>query len=79
MRRKVTPMKAIFGHKIPKRDLNDVKEIYKVIEGRPERIEFNIYISGRDEDIAESPQQRVGAPAASDGNALGAEPGSPAS
>ncbi|HWI21629.1 MAG TPA: succinate dehydrogenase/fumarate reductase iron-sulfur subunit [Baekduia sp.] len=50
MRRKVTPMKALLGHKIPKDDLADVKKIYKRVEGRDERIEFNLYISGVDED-----------------------------
>jgi succinate dehydrogenase / fumarate reductase iron-sulfur subunit len=49
MRRKVTPGKALrSGHKAPK----DVKAIYDRVEGRDERVELNLYISGRDEDIA---------------------------
>jgi hypothetical protein len=28
-----------------------VKKIYETLEGREERDEFNIYISGRDEDL----------------------------
>jgi succinate dehydrogenase / fumarate reductase iron-sulfur subunit len=50
MRRKVTPKGALLGHKIPKKDLQQVKQIYEKVEGRDERIEFNLYISGVDED-----------------------------
>ncbi len=50
LRRKVNPKIAIFGHKIPKSDLDDVKHIYKTVEGRPERYELNLYVSGEDEE-----------------------------
>jgi succinate dehydrogenase / fumarate reductase iron-sulfur subunit len=50
MRRKVSIKGAMLGHKLPKADLKAVKEIYEKVEGRPERSEFNIYISGVDED-----------------------------
>jgi succinate dehydrogenase / fumarate reductase, iron-sulfur subunit len=47
LRRKVTPGKALrSGHKAPK----DVKAIYDRIEGRDERYELNLYISGYDEE-----------------------------
>ena len=51
-RGKVTPAKALLHqHKAPK----EVKEIFKPIEGRPERVELNLYISGyEDADAAES-------------------------
>jgi succinate dehydrogenase / fumarate reductase iron-sulfur subunit len=55
LRRKVTPMGAINPHKIPSADLKQVQEIYKTIEARPQRIEFNLYISGTDEDNAPVP------------------------
>jgi succinate dehydrogenase / fumarate reductase iron-sulfur subunit len=41
---------AIFGHKIPKQDLDAVKKIYEKVESRPERYELNLYITGTDED-----------------------------
>ena len=49
-RGKMNPKIAIFGHKIPKEDLNAVKKIYEKIESRPERFELNLYITGTDED-----------------------------
>jgi succinate dehydrogenase / fumarate reductase iron-sulfur subunit len=59
LRRKVTPMGAIKPHKIPSADLAQIKDIYKTIEGREERLEFNLYISGTDEDNAENVPERV--------------------
>lgn len=49
LRRKVTPMGALKPHKIPSADLKQVQDIYKTIEGREQRLEFNLYISGTDE------------------------------
>jgi succinate dehydrogenase / fumarate reductase iron-sulfur subunit len=51
MKRKMSIKIAIFGHKIGKQDLNAVKRIYEKVEGKPERYELNLYISGEDEDI----------------------------
>jgi succinate dehydrogenase / fumarate reductase iron-sulfur subunit len=51
LRRKVTPAAVFKPHKLPKSDLSAVKKIYETLEGREERDEFNIYISGRDEDL----------------------------
>ncbi len=50
MRGKMNPKIALFGHKIPKPDLDGVKRIYKTVEGRPERYELNLYVSGEDEE-----------------------------
>ena len=50
LRRKVTPAAVLKPHKLARADLSAVKRIYETVEGRGERDEFNIYISGRDED-----------------------------
>jgi succinate dehydrogenase / fumarate reductase iron-sulfur subunit len=50
LRRKVNPRIAIFGHKIPKRDLTAVRTIYDKVERRPQRYELNLYMTGYDED-----------------------------
>jgi succinate dehydrogenase / fumarate reductase iron-sulfur subunit len=59
LRRKVTPMGALKPHKIPSADLKQVQEIYEEIEGRDQRLEFNLYISGTDEANAENVPERV--------------------
>jgi succinate dehydrogenase / fumarate reductase iron-sulfur subunit len=55
LRRKVTPMGAVKPHKIPSADLKQVQAIYEEVEGREQRREFNLYISGFDEDLVETP------------------------
>jgi succinate dehydrogenase / fumarate reductase iron-sulfur subunit len=55
IRRKVTIKGALAPHKIPKQDLAAVKRIYETIEGRQQRYELNLYVSGTDEDTDESP------------------------
>ena len=46
---KVTPKKALLHeHKAP----DGVKKIFEIIESRPERNEYNLYISGNEDDIA---------------------------
>jgi succinate dehydrogenase / fumarate reductase iron-sulfur subunit len=50
MKRKVSIKIAIFGHKIPAQDLKAVQNIYAKVEGKPERYELNLYVSGEDED-----------------------------
>jgi succinate dehydrogenase / fumarate reductase, iron-sulfur subunit len=50
LRRKVTPMGALKPHKLAKEDRQQLKRLYDTIEGRDERIELNLYISGVDED-----------------------------
>jgi succinate dehydrogenase / fumarate reductase iron-sulfur subunit len=49
LRKKMSPKLALFGHKIPKQDLDAVKKIYEKIESREERYELNLYITGYDE------------------------------
>jgi succinate dehydrogenase / fumarate reductase iron-sulfur subunit len=50
-RRKMTPAKALLHqHKAPK----EVKRIFDVIEGRPQRVELNLYISGTEDDESEA-------------------------
>jgi succinate dehydrogenase / fumarate reductase, iron-sulfur subunit len=77
MRRKVTPAKALrSGHKAPK----DVKAIYDRVEGRDERVELNLYISGYDEDLEGAEQSASAAAqagAGGDGGQSGAEAGQP--
>jgi succinate dehydrogenase / fumarate reductase iron-sulfur subunit len=67
VRRKVTPAGALKPHKIPKEDLKHVQRIYDTVEGRPERIELNLYISGYDEEEQEATAQRDDAMAAAPG------------
>jgi succinate dehydrogenase / fumarate reductase iron-sulfur subunit len=50
LRGKVSPLKAIFGHRIPKEDLKAVRSIYDRVEGREQRYELNLYIAGSDEE-----------------------------
>ena len=52
LRRKVTPTGALKPHKLPKDDLKQVQRIYETVEGRDERVELNLYISGYDEDTS---------------------------
>jgi succinate dehydrogenase / fumarate reductase iron-sulfur subunit len=55
LRGKVTPMGALKPHRIPPADLKAVKKIYNRVEGRDERFELNLYITGQDEDDAVPP------------------------
>jgi succinate dehydrogenase / fumarate reductase iron-sulfur subunit len=55
MKRKVSIKIAVFGHSIPKQDLKAVKKIYEQVEGKPERYELNLYVSGEDEDAEQTP------------------------
>jgi succinate dehydrogenase / fumarate reductase iron-sulfur subunit len=50
VRGKVSPKIAMFGHKLPKADLTALKSIFTKIEGRPERIELNLYVSGIEDE-----------------------------
>jgi succinate dehydrogenase / fumarate reductase iron-sulfur subunit len=51
LRRKVNIKIALFGHKLPKQDLKAVRAIYDKVEGRKERYELNLYITGEDEEL----------------------------
>jgi succinate dehydrogenase / fumarate reductase iron-sulfur subunit len=52
LRGKFNPRIALLGHKLRKRDLDALHTIYDKVESRPQRLELNLYISGRDEDDA---------------------------
>jgi len=75
LRRKVTPGKALRGHKIPAPDLKSVKRIFDAVEGHDGRYELNLYITGydEDEDGAETPPASAGTAA----GMPGAEAGQP--
>jgi succinate dehydrogenase / fumarate reductase iron-sulfur subunit len=49
-RGKVTPKKAMVGHKLPKQDLDAVKRIYQHVNDEEERYELNLYVVGEEED-----------------------------
>jgi succinate dehydrogenase / fumarate reductase iron-sulfur subunit len=76
LRRKVTPKGAlVHSHKAPK----DVKAIYDAVEGRDERIELNLYLTGYDEDLLDAPGAPTDAAAsgAGDGAQNSPDPGEP--
>jgi succinate dehydrogenase / fumarate reductase iron-sulfur subunit len=50
LRGKVTPRGALAPHRIPTQDLQSVRSIFEKIEGREQRYELNLYISGEDEE-----------------------------
>ncbi len=54
LRGKMSPKIALFGHKLPKSDLDSLKRIYDTVEGRDERVELNLYVSGYEDDPAEN-------------------------
>jgi succinate dehydrogenase / fumarate reductase iron-sulfur subunit len=57
LKRKVSIGGAIFGHKLPQSDLNAVQKVYSKVEGRPERIELNLYVSGYEDDDEPPPAE----------------------
>jgi len=70
LRGKVSPKIAMFGHKLAPDDLQAVKRIFTKVEGREQRIELNLYVSGDDSDDDPAPAAApvaVGAAAAEDG------------
>ncbi len=50
LRGKVNPKIALLGHKLGKSDLNSVKRIYSEVEGRDQRVELNLYVSGYEDE-----------------------------
>jgi succinate dehydrogenase / fumarate reductase, iron-sulfur subunit len=54
LRGKMSPKIALFGHKLPKDDLASLDRIYTTVEGRDERVELNLYVSGYEDDPAET-------------------------
>jgi len=53
MRRKITPGKALLHPH--RKEYKGLSDYFDKIEGRPERLELNLYISGYDEDLEETP------------------------
>jgi succinate dehydrogenase / fumarate reductase iron-sulfur subunit len=49
-RGKISPKLAMFGHKIDKQDLGAVKKIFDTVDGREQRVELNLYITGWDDE-----------------------------
>jgi succinate dehydrogenase / fumarate reductase iron-sulfur subunit len=60
IRGKMSPKIALFGHKLPKSDLDSLKQIYDTVEGRDERIELNLYVSGYEDDPEPTPPSDTG-------------------
>jgi succinate dehydrogenase / fumarate reductase iron-sulfur subunit len=57
-RRKVTPGGALKPHKLAREDLKAVQGIYAKVDGREQRYELNLYVSGSDEDnVPAHPEQ----------------------
>jgi succinate dehydrogenase / fumarate reductase iron-sulfur subunit len=50
LRGKISIKLAMFGHKLKKQDLGDVKKIYETIEEREQRNELNLYVTGYEDD-----------------------------
>jgi succinate dehydrogenase / fumarate reductase iron-sulfur subunit len=76
LRRKVTIMGALKPHRIPKQDLAQIQDIYDTVEGRDERYELNLYITGTDEQNADN-VPAVAMAGAGDGGQSGPEQGQP--
>jgi succinate dehydrogenase / fumarate reductase, iron-sulfur subunit len=76
LRRKVTPGKALRGHKIPKGDLKSVQRIFDTVEGHDGRYELNLYITGYDEDEGGAATEPASAGTSASGMS-GAEAGQP--
>ncbi len=72
VRGKVSPKIAMFGHKLPKSDLDQVNEIFGTVEGRPKRDELNLYVTGYED---EPEPAGVGATAPADQSPTSAGPG----
>ncbi len=75
LRRKVTPKAALFPHKLDKPDMQNIERIFETIEGRPERDELNLYITGYDEEpvaAAVEASDGQGSPSAPGASAKGA-------
>ncbi len=65
LRRKFNPLAAFKPHKIPSSDLKAVQSIFDRVEGREERYELNLYITGSDEDNAPLAEAATGGAAPS--------------
>jgi succinate dehydrogenase / fumarate reductase, iron-sulfur subunit len=66
---KVSVKGAIFGHKIQGSDLGAIQKIYSKVEGRPRRVELNLYVSGYEDDDQPPPSEPGGSSASTRGDA----------
>jgi succinate dehydrogenase iron-sulfur subunit len=66
LRGKINPRIAMFGHKLPSKDLQAVQAIYEAVETRPRRYELNLYVVGEDEEDAVPATLAAGAQTPSD-------------
>jgi len=57
LRGKVSPKIALFGHKLAPDDMRAVKKIFAKVEGREQRVELNLYVSGDDADDEPAPSE----------------------
>ena len=57
LRGKVNIKIAALGHKIPKSDLDQVKQIYKEVEGKETRNELNLYVTGYEDGPEQAPEE----------------------
>src|ERR1700722_7855318 len=57
LRGKVSPKIAMFGHKLAPDDMAAIKKIFAKVEGRDQRIELNLYVSGDDSDDEPPPSE----------------------
>jgi succinate dehydrogenase iron-sulfur subunit len=64
LRGKVSIKTALFGHKIPGKDLKAVQRIYTTVEGRGQRRELNLYVSGFEDDPRHAPHTDEATPLA---------------
>ena len=64
MRGKMSPKIALFGHKLPKSDLDSLKQIYDEVEGRDKRDELNLYVTGYEDDLDDAPSVEPSTPSA---------------
>ena len=59
----------MFGHKLAPDDMSAIKKIFAKVEGRDQRIELNLYVSGDDTDDEPAPSQPGASASSSVGDA----------
>ncbi len=67
LRGKVSIKGALLGHKLPAKDLDQVKALYKKVDGRSERVELNLYVVGEEDEPEPPPAEGSGSAAVQTG------------